>query len=118
MQIPASIKDGSVWCFCKEKAKSFNYTGMLTSCWAACWLGTLQTTVSSECVCVCVSGGALGKQVLHWTRGNGDNTPERLVQCLQDFCGGNTLCMLITRQQSDNIEIHECVETSGCNMTI
>lgn len=45
----------------KKKAKSFNYTRMLTSCRAACWLGTLQTTVSSECACV--PAGALARKV-------------------------------------------------------
>ena len=59
MQLELCVRWGVCRVLCskkkkKKKAKSFNYARMLTSCRAACWLGTLQTTVSSACECVCV----------------------------------------------------------------
>lgn len=68
----SSVPWGIGWVLWKEEAKSFNYTWMLTSCRAACWLGKLLKIVSF-CVCVCVC--ACRKKGLHCTRGNGDITP-------------------------------------------
>ncbi len=101
MLLVSCVHWGMSWVLCrkkKKKAKSFNYTRMLTSCRAACWLGTLQTTVSSECACVwmcvrvCVPAGALARKVYigreemeilhHKDDCNDSKTLTRLTHCV------------------------------------